>query len=96
MLDPKPLQSPDAPPGNDVTSRVQRLVQSDVPIVLSINGQIELRLTNRFARERLVEMLDRLEYIESIQDALDSMDRGEGIPLEDFMRRMSEKHGIPD
>jgi hypothetical protein len=96
MLDPRPTPAADPPAIGDVTRYVETLVRDGAEIVLSVNGQVELRVCNPFARERLVEMLERLEYIESVQEALDAVNRGEGIPFEDVMRRMREKHGIPD
>ena len=40
--------------------------------------------------------LDHREAIEAIKEALRQADRGEGISLEDWHRKMQEKYKLPD
>jgi hypothetical protein len=34
--------------------------------------------------------------VQAVEDSLAQFDAGQGIPLADFKRRLSEKHGLPD
>jgi MFS family permease len=41
-------------------------------------------------------LVDRLETIDGIQRGLESMNRGEGRPVEEFFEELRQKHELPD
>src|SRR5437660_12524907 len=52
------------------------------PVVLAINGKAELVVQDAKSYQRLLELAERLETIEAVQEGLASMGRGEGRPAE--------------
>ncbi len=75
---------------------VDRLGKTDRPELLTVNGQAKVIVQDANAYQRLLELANRMETIQSVRQALDSMDRGEGISLEDLDREIRAKHGLSD
>lgn len=71
------------------------LKSSGRPVVLTVNGKAEVVVQDAEAYQKLLDHLERAEAIAGIRRGLDSMQRGEGIPLEQAEERMRTKHGIP-
>ena len=76
-------------------AHLERLGESGRPELLTVNGRARVVVLDADAYQRLFELADRMETIRTVRDALDSMDRGEGISLEDLDREMRAKHGLP-
>ena len=62
----------------DVTAFVEELLDKNEPIVLKINEKVEISVQGDACRRLLLELIDRSETIERVQEALESMKRGEG------------------
>ena len=75
---------------------VERLKESGRPEVLTVNGKASLVVQDADAYQRLLELANRMDTLLAVKESLDSMQRGEGISLEDFDREMRSKHGIPN
>lgn len=61
---------------------IERLRETRKPAVLTVNGKAELVVQDASAYQDLLDLVDQAEAIIGIQRGLDSMDRGEGEPLD--------------
>ena len=61
---------------------LSQLKTTGQPVVLTINGKAELVVQDARSYQRLLELAERLETIEAVQEGLASMKRGEGRPAD--------------
>ena len=73
---------------------IERLKKTGRPEVLTVNGKAEVVVQDAFAYQKLLDLVDRLEAIEGIQQGLESMQRGEGTPAQEVFTRLRKKHNI--
>jgi hypothetical protein len=73
---------------------VRKLQESGQPVVLTINGQIELVVQDATSYQVLLELVDRLDTIEAIREGIKEIDEGKGISLEEAMDQIRRKYGI--
>ncbi|MGD2110013.1 MAG: type II toxin-antitoxin system Phd/YefM family antitoxin [Phycisphaerae bacterium] len=71
------------------------LKASGRPVVLTVNGKAEVVVQDAEAYQKLLDLVERAEAIAGIRRGLDSMERGEGIPLDEAEAGLRKKHGIP-
>lgn len=76
-------------------AHLRRLKKSGKPQVLTVNGRAEVVVQDARAYQRILDRLDEVDTIAAIRRGLESIDRGEGVPLEEFDRRMRQRHDIP-
>lgn len=75
-------------------SFVVQAKETKAPMVLTVNGRAELIVQDAQAYQ---ELLDRLEYAESVIGILKSMEefeRGEGVPVKVAFEQLRRKHGL--
>lgn len=70
---------------------LRQLKETGHPLVLTINGKAEIVVQDAKSYQRLFELAERLETIESVKEALASVDRGEGRPVEDVFDALEKK-----
>lgn len=68
-----------------------RLKKTGRPEVLTVNGRAEAVVQDAASYQQL---MDRLEAIEGVRRGLESVARGEGIPLDEFDRNIRKRHGL--
>ena len=74
---------------------VSQMQENEKPIVLTVNGEAQLVVQDAKAYQKL---LDRLEYIETIaalKEGIAEIDAGQGVPANDALKAIKEKHDIP-
>lgn len=86
-------QPPEVPDGG-ITDYLEDLIENEQPIVLKINGQAEIQLADLGSKQRLLELVDRLETIEKVQQALESARQGKVTSLDAFIAAKKEKYGL--
>ncbi len=73
------------------SSRTARLLlewkEVGQPLSISINGKAELPVGDATAFEMLLDLVERLEDVESVRRGLKEFDQGKGIPLEEVRAR---------
>ena len=74
---------------------VQELKRSGKPLVLTVKGQAELVIQDAAEYSQLVDAVELAELVAGIKRGLDSMERGEGVPLEVAVRRLRKRHKVP-
>ena len=62
---------------------LRQLKETGNPVVLTINGKAELVVQDAASYQRLFDLAERLETIQSVKEGLASTDRGEGKPMDD-------------
>ncbi len=67
---------------------LKELKQSGKPVVLTINGRAELVVQDAGSYQRLLEITERLETIESLAPAIAEMKAGQGEPAEAFFSEL--------
>ena len=67
---------------------IERLRQTRKPAVLTVNGKAELVVQDASAYQELLDRVDEAEAIIGIQRGLESMDRGEGEPLDEAIAKV--------
>ena len=96
MIDDSKNTGPATDHRRDVTAFVEELLENHEPIVLKINDKMKISIQGDDCRRLLLELVDRAESIEQVQAAIESMKRGEGIPLSEVFEKMRTKYDIPD
>ncbi len=71
------------------------LKSSGCPMVLTVNGKAEIVVQDASSYQGLLDLVEQAEAIVGIRRGLDSMTRGEGLPLDDAEQRMRKKHDLP-
>lgn len=79
----------------NTTEVIEQLKTTGEPIVLTVNGKAEIVVQDAASYQRMLELIDRAEAIVGINEGLESMARGEGIPAEEAFGRLRKKHSIP-
>jgi hypothetical protein len=74
---------------------LEQLRQTGLPIVLTINGKAALVVQDAGSYQKLVELVDRLETIEGVEQALAEMKAGKGRPAEKALEELRHKLNIP-
>lgn len=66
---------------------LERLRETGEPVILTINGKAELVVQDAKSYQRLLELAERIETVESIRQGMQKLDEGKGIS-----RRVQSAH----
>jgi hypothetical protein len=80
----------------DLARYIDEAAAAGRPLTLRIDDRPPLVIQDEPGYQKLWELVDDLETAHAIQQALEEVERGEAVPIEEFDRRMREKYGIPD
>jgi prevent-host-death family protein len=75
---------------------VEHLRKTGRPQVLTVNGKAAVVVQDAEAYQQLLDQLDRAEAIEGIRRGLESVARGEGLPMEEVFGELRAKYGTSD
>ena len=73
---------------------LEQLRETGEPVVLTINGKAELVVQDAKSYQRLRELAERIEAIESIRQGMQELDEGKGISLDEFREHIRRRHHI--
>lgn len=82
-------------PARNAVELIQQLKEAGEPVVLAINGKVELAIEDETSHEKLLDLIDRLETIEGIRIGLEEMKAGKGRPAEELFEELGQKYKIP-
>jgi len=71
---------------------VERLRETGRPEVLTVHGKGAVVVQDAQAYQRMLELADQMDTILSVRESLDSIERGEGMSLEELDRTI-RRHG---
>jgi prevent-host-death family protein len=69
---------------------LRQLRESGQPIVLTINGKAELVVQDAASYQKLMELAERAEEMESLRVAVEEMRAGKGTPIEEMFAEMEQ------
>jgi prevent-host-death family protein len=75
---------------------LRQLRETGQPVVLTINGKAELVVQDAKSYQKLLELVERLEEVESLRASIEEMRAGKGVPIEEMfaeMRRILDEKG---
>jgi PHD/YefM family antitoxin component YafN of YafNO toxin-antitoxin module len=73
---------------------LEQLRETGEPIVLTINGKAELVVQDARSYQRLLELAERIETVESIRQGMQELDEGKGISLDEFREHIRRRHNF--
>jgi PHD/YefM family antitoxin component YafN of YafNO toxin-antitoxin module len=76
---------------------LRQLKQTGHPVVLTINGKAELVVQDAVSYQKLIELAERAERMDSLRESVEQMRAGMGIPADQVLAEMrqilAEKQG---
>ncbi len=75
---------------------VEHLKRTGQPQVLTVNGKAAVVVQDAEAYQQLLDQIDRAEAIEGIRRGLESVARGEGLPMEEVFAELRAKYRASD
>jgi hypothetical protein len=87
--------SDQVPPGTGkIVHLLHQLDDQGEPIVISINGKVDLAVSDDRSFQMLVDLVDRLELLEVLKQAKKDLDEGKGLSMEEVKEQARVKYGI--
>lgn len=78
----------------NTAEHLRQLKSSGHPLVLTVNGKAELVVQDTASYQKLLDLAERAERLETIQavkDGLASMKRGEGRPMDEVFDQLQNE-----
>jgi len=79
----------------DSNKVMRQMKKTKAPVVLTINGKAAVVVQDAESYQRLLELKERTEVVETLRQRLASLGRKKGRPVEDFFTEFFIKHNIP-
>jgi PHD/YefM family antitoxin component YafN of YafNO toxin-antitoxin module len=73
---------------------LEQLRETGEPVVLTINGKAELAVQDAKSYQRLLDLAERIETVESIRQGMQELDEGNGISLDEFREHIRRRRNI--
>jgi PHD/YefM family antitoxin component YafN of YafNO toxin-antitoxin module len=73
---------------------IEQMKETKEPVILTINGKAEIVIQEARAYQTLLNRLDYLETVQSIEQGLQDVQEGKTVALSDFETAMRNRHGI--
>ena len=64
-------------------------------LTLRIDDRPPLQVEDPRARRLLWQLVEHIETVEAVQEALEQVERGEGVPFDEAMERLRQRFSIP-
>jgi prevent-host-death family protein len=74
---------------------IKQMKKTGRPVVLTINGKAQVVVQDAASYQKLLELVDRQETLDSIAQGLKEMKQGRGRPAEEVLERFRKKYRIP-
>ena len=71
-----------------------RMKETGHPVVLTINGKAELVVQDAAAYQRLVELAERAEMLEFLEESRKDLEAGRTVPAREALEKLARKHRI--
>ena len=69
---------------------IRQLKETGRPVVLTINGKSELVVQDAASYQRLIELAEKAEEMESLRAAVEELKAGKGRPIEEMLAEMKQ------
>ena len=78
----------------DSNKVMRQMKKTKAPVVLTVNGKAAVVVQDAESYQRLLELKERTEVVETLRQRLASLGRKKGRPVEDFFTEFFVKHNI--
>ena len=75
-------------------SFMDRLEETKLPVVLTVNGKARLVVPDAEAYQALLDEVERGGFIEAVRQGLSESRDGLGMPVDEVFARMKAKYGL--
>jgi prevent-host-death family protein len=79
----------------DSNKVMRQMKKTKEPVVLTVNGRAAIVVQDAEAYQRLLELKERAEVVETLRQRLASRGRKKGRPVDDFFSEFFAKNNIP-
>jgi PHD/YefM family antitoxin component YafN of YafNO toxin-antitoxin module len=69
---------------------LRQLKETGQPVVLTINGKAELVVQDTVSYQKLIELAERAEEMESLRQAVEELKAGQGTPIAEMLAEMRQ------
>jgi PHD/YefM family antitoxin component YafN of YafNO toxin-antitoxin module len=69
---------------------IKQLKETGHPVVLTINGKAELVVQDTASYQKLIELADRAERMDTLRASIEDMRKGKVSPAEDMLTEMQQ------
>ena len=76
------------------TEVLARMKETGHPVVLTINGKAELVVQDAAAYQRLLELAERAEMLEFLEESRKDLEAGRTVPAREALEKLARKHRI--
>ena len=73
---------------------LRQLKETGHPLVLTVNGKAEIVVQDAKSYQRLIDLADRLETIQAVREGLESVERGEGKPMDEVFDALEKQFRV--
>jgi hypothetical protein len=73
---------------------MKRIKNRHTPMILTVNGKAALVVQDPASYQKFLAGVDHAETMAAVQEGLRQADRGEGMALDAFEKKMRKKYGI--
>jgi len=95
MLKVKPNRTKSAEPAMSTARHVDEANAAGRPVTLRIDDRPPLTVDDPRARRLLWQLVEHIETLDAVREALEQAERGEGVPFDEGMERLRRKYDIP-
>lgn len=74
---------------------IEQMKRTGAPVILTVNGKVELILQDAESYQLMLEAIERLEAIEGVKRGLGEMNRGKGTAAKEAFAKMRKKLNVP-
>lgn len=71
---------------------IEQLKKTGEPLVLTVDGRPELIVQDAASYQRIYELAERMEALESIRKGLDDIEKGRTFPLREVIKQLGQKN----
>jgi hypothetical protein len=85
---------PTASPSSAAVRFIRRAQESGQSITLTINGGLELSVRDSTSIDLLLDLVERIDLLDSIRQGMKELDEGKGLSLEQVTESIGRKQEV--
>ncbi len=71
-----------------------QMQESEKPLVLTVNGEAQLVVQDAKAYQKLLNRLEYMETVAALKQGISEIEAGLGVPANEALESLKQKHGI--
>jgi prevent-host-death family protein len=73
---------------------IARMKQTGQPVILTVNGAAEVVVQDAVSYQRLLELAERAEMMEFLEESRKEIEAGHTLPASDALQKLARKHKL--